>query len=179
MEYEENELTRIVIKQLIQKRLNYLLSPKENNIIVVSLIKDNKRMDMHLFIYENKINMQLHLPFTTEQYMSPLISLYKNEYNRGKAFSMLHHTQGNGRIYYEYSYMVAPDAFNEDYFWIYWESLVQEANNNYTRLSHLATGLMNENQKQQYIELLQKQIEKLQRSGVEDSVSYGDTSAPL
>jgi len=175
----EYELSKTIKRLLNKKGYYYHLEPDDLNRIMVILCINNKKMNIYIFINQNKITLQLHLPFSTEQFMSPLITLFIADYNCNKVFSKLHSDRKSGSIYYEYSFFTSIEEFNEVIFWKTLDTLISEANNNYTRLSHLATGLMNENQKQQYIGLLRKQIEKLEQKSIEDSVSYGDTTALL
>lgn len=170
----ELALTKEVYKMLETRGYIVLKPPDDPNSLKVDVVKDNKLMNLYLFIYMDKINIQLYLPFKSEQYMTPVISVYMDIYNNGKAFSKLHHNPESGALYYDYTYMVLPGMVNQEHFKVYLDALTDEAGKNYTELSHLAIGLLSEGKKEQLILLLNEQIRKLRQMPSEENVAYGD-----
>ena len=170
-------LSKIITNLLLQKKYIYFNSPGYPNRFIVNLNYDNKIMDMCIFITNSKINFQLFLPFTAEQYLSPLISQYASEYNKGTAFSKLQPDNQTGRLYYDYSYLVTPEAFKEDDFWTYWDSLIGEATKEYARLSHLSVGMISNLQKLNYIKQYKNLIKKLELDYDDETIEYGENNS--
>ena len=171
----ESELTRHVVETLEDRKIIYHKALDDPNSLRSSLCIDNMHMEMYLFIYNYKINMRLILPFSVEQYMSPIICIFNEDHNLEKAFSKLHINRNKGTVFFDYTYLVYPIDFNEEIFWKYWNSLIVEACDNYVEISHLSVGLMNNPEKQVLIELLNRQIEKLQINDSDQNISYGES----
>ena len=154
------KLTGLIKNELILKGFTYLTAPYQENSLVVNLLIDNMKLEMYIFVYDNKVNFQIVMPLTVEPYMKPLISMWLCEHNNS-AFSKRFLNLESGEVFYDYSYLVNSDTFNKYYFWIYFRSMTSEACKTYNDLNRLAMGFIESEEKSRYVALLNETISEL------------------
>ena len=176
-----SNLLLIVKQELLSMGYIGLQPPDKNESIEIQLDIHNIRMNMYIFVYskDNKIHLKLTLPCVAERYTAPIIGLYSSLTNKDKALSHLQYDLFNGILSFEYSYLVHPENFNSTFFRKCFKSITSEAYENYTRLDHICSGILNIKDKQACITLLECAIEKLKSKELPNHTEYGEELTSL
>lgn len=178
---KNNNLSLIVNQELLSMGYIGLHPPGNIESVEIQLDIHNIRMSMYIFVYDrdNKIHLKLILPCVAERYTAPIIGLYISIANKDKALSHLQYNLSNGILSFEYSYLVQPQNFNSSYFRKCFRAITSEAYENYTRLDHICSGILNTKDKQSCITLLECAIEKLKSEGLTNQAEYGEELTSL
>ncbi|MBR5974587.1 MAG: hypothetical protein IK020_05320 [Clostridiales bacterium] len=161
LEEKPISLIDVIKEELDCNSFVFLTSSKHSNALVMEIVINDYKMRIYFFAYDKKINIRLVFPFASEQGMLPILALFLTEY-RDKAFTNLRIDMETGVVFFDYSYLVRPGAFDSEFFWIYVRSMTSEACRLYKTLSRMCAGRIEPDMKEYYRVLLTCALERLQ-----------------
>ena len=166
---EEEKILECIKATLDEHRLKYSYDPDRAKMIEVGFGAENKVFRMMIILQNEKVIFRLAFPFRVQCNTLALVCLYMAQFND------MNLDLDDGEATMEYSYLLGKaDEFNKEYFWIYLMSLVQPAQEAYTRLNHLAVGKVSKEVKNLYKTLLEQSLAVINgEDEEEDTVIYG------
>lgn len=170
----EKEIMEKIMEFLRKRDLEYSYDEDEPKHIGLGFNMDNKTLKLHIILQNGKVIFRLHFPFRVQTNAYPLMCMYMAAFNIGKAFSQLDIDPDDGELIMKYSYLLeGPTNFNAKDFWIYMTSLIDVAMEIYTKVAHLAVGMVSGKDRKVYKKLLEMALETLNGDFDDDRVSYG------
>ncbi len=171
---EEKMIMEKIRKVLDEHELKYSYDEDEPKHIGLGFGMDNKPFKIHIILQNGKVILKLSFPFRVQSNAYPLMCMFMAEFNENKAFSLLNIDPDDGELTMEYSYMLEnPTQFDEKSFWVYMTSLIHPALEIYTKVAHLAVGMVTGKERKLYKKLLLMAVKTINGDFDDDNVSYG------
>ncbi|MCD8148321.1 MAG: YbjN domain-containing protein [Clostridiales bacterium] len=165
---------------LDEHELKYSYEEDEPKHVRLGFGIDNKPFEIHIILQNGKVIFKLSFPFRVQSNAFPLMCMFMAGFNEIKAFALLNLDIDNGELTMRYSYMLEdPAYFNDKYFWVNLASLIRPALEIYTKVSHLAVGMVSGEDRKLYKKLLEMALETVNGDFDDDNVSYGTKSLKL
>lgn len=174
---EEKEIIKKIRKVLEEHKLRYAYDEDEPKRIGLGFSMENKPFIIHIILQNGKVILKLCFPFRVQANAYPIMCMFMAEFNKDKAFSLLNIDPDNGELTMEYSYLLEePEHFDKKYFWIYMTSLIQTAQEIYSKAARLSVGMVSGKDRKLYKKLLEIALETVNGDFDDDNTNNGIAS---
>lgn len=156
---EKASIIELIGKTLERRHIKFSSDPDLPSLIEVKFAAGNKPYSLQIIPLNKKVMLKATLPIRVQCNSIAIVSIYIDEFNRGKAFAKLNLNSDTGELSMEYTYLLSKASdYNEKDFLIYLQSIIKPFQDAYTKLCHLAVGKVSADKKSYYKSLLEKSL---------------------
>ena len=172
---EEEEIMACIELSLREQGFKYIC---DTNQFILFFSKDNKPLRMHIFFQKGLILYKLFFPFPVQTNTAAVVCMYMARFNNNNFFSKMNLDLDDGELSMEYSYIIDNHLkFSKDEFITYLFSLIGPSLDQYVTISHLSSGIIPDDIREEYQPLLEKSLSSLNGDFDNSNVTYGITTS--
>lgn len=154
----------------------HIYNPATPRRIELNFNIQNKPMRLFIYLKSGAIQMRLQFPFAVLSNAIAMVALYMADFNEKKSLAHMTMDTNEGSIMMEHMILLKdPALYEEDDFWRIVVSHVRPAMEIYHKLSYMALGIVKNEERFLYRELLKQALDTLEGEFDPNIVEYGSS----